>query len=63
MVDLAQTIEEWKDIQSIKVDDQVEKMWDLSKININTILVPGWYLFLSSLRANLWEVDCGDPGV
>ena len=23
MVDLAQTIEEWKDIQSIKVDDQV----------------------------------------
>ena len=24
MVDLAQTIEEWKDIQSIKVDDQVD---------------------------------------
>ena len=23
MVDLAQTIEEWKDIQSVKVDDQV----------------------------------------
>ena len=23
MVDLAQTIEEWKDIQSIKIDDQV----------------------------------------
>ena len=25
MVDLAQTIEEWKDIQSIKVDDQVRE--------------------------------------
>ncbi len=25
MVDLAQTIEEWKDIQSVKVDDQVRK--------------------------------------
>jgi hypothetical protein len=25
MVDLAQTIEEWKDIQSVKVDDQVNK--------------------------------------
>ena len=25
MVDLAQTIEEWKDIQSIKVDDQVRQ--------------------------------------
>jgi hypothetical protein len=24
MVDLAQTIEEWKDIQSVKVDDQVK---------------------------------------
>ena len=24
MVDLAQTIEEWKDIQSLKVDDQVQ---------------------------------------
>lgn len=23
MVDLAQTIEEWKDLQSVKVDDQV----------------------------------------
>ena len=26
MVDLAQTIEEWKDIQSVKVDDQVRKI-------------------------------------
>ena len=26
MVDLAQTIEEWKDIQSIKVDDQVRNL-------------------------------------
>jgi len=24
MVDLAQTIEEWKDLQSVKVDDQVK---------------------------------------
>ena len=27
MVDLAQTIEEWKDIQSLKVDDQVRLIW------------------------------------
>ncbi len=26
MVDLAQTIEEWKDIQSVKVDDQVTEI-------------------------------------
>ena len=27
MVDLAQTIEEWKDLQSVKVDDQVIKLF------------------------------------
>ncbi len=27
MVDLAQTIEEWKDIQSVKVDDQVSALF------------------------------------
>ncbi len=26
MVDLAQTIEEWKDLQSVKVDDQVRTL-------------------------------------
>ena len=44
MVDLAQTIEEWKDIQSIKVDDQVENMTVVVKICLTpviTILVPG----------------------
>ena len=28
MVDLAQTIEEWKDIQSVKVDDQVQHVFN-----------------------------------
>ena len=31
MVDLAQTIEEWKDLQSVKVDDQVK--WCTAKID------------------------------
>jgi hypothetical protein len=32
MVDLAQTIEEWKDLQSVKVDDQVSYIVSLKRI-------------------------------
>ena len=44
MVDLAQTIEEWKDIQSIKVDDQVEiitVLVDVCLTPVINIAVPG----------------------
>ncbi len=37
MVDLAQTIEEWKDIQSVKVDDQVSTF--LNQESINELLI------------------------
>ena len=36
MVDLAQTIEEWKDIQSVKVDDQVGRRTMLIKHDIDS---------------------------
>ena len=36
MVDLAQTIEEWKDIQSVKVDDQVGGRTMLIKHDIDS---------------------------
>ena len=38
MVDLAQTIEEWKDIQSVNIDDQVRRKiqkCDQLVINLN----------------------------
>jgi hypothetical protein len=37
MVDLAQTIEEWKDIQSVKVDDQVKKLINKNYVNKNNL--------------------------
>ena len=44
MVDLAQTIEEWKDIQSIKVDDQVKIITVLVDVCLTPVInipVPG----------------------
>ena len=55
MVDLAQTIEEWKDIQSLKVDDQVMSAFPLmiSSINVFVCSVSGRHVLLTSLRANI----------
>ena len=37
MVDLAQTIEEWKDLQSVKVDDQVSAGYLFLKASLNSL--------------------------
>ena len=42
MVDLAQTIEEWKDIQSVKVDDQVRKLCQMAT-SASWVRIPNLY--------------------
>ncbi len=57
MVDLAQTIEEWKDLQSVKVDDQVRKqLCFFSVVPLNIFLTAQW----RRQRDNALSVDCSD---
>jgi hypothetical protein len=51
MVDLAQTIEEWKDIQSVKVDDQVSAFFPRIYLCIFSILFGLLVFFVSVLNS------------
>ena len=60
MVDLAQTIEEWKDLCSVKVDDQVNiTIYSLvnNQKTVCLLVVFGRHLFLVAVCANFGQTD------
>ncbi len=66
MVDLAQTIEEWKDLCSVKVDDQVRMRlikYFIALKKLNLFSVFGRYLLLPSLRPHFGKAHRGHSGV